>query len=64
MDFHPRMQSRIEGIAPARELRWRAFGAALADVWSVECERSAGGDYVSQAPRLVVMLGQDRKSVV
>ncbi len=56
MAFHPRMQSRIEGIAPARELRWRAFGAALADVWSVECEARAGGDYVSHAPRLVMML--------
>lgn len=56
MAFHPRMQSRIEGIAPARDLRWRAFGAALADLWSVECEAEAGGDYVSLAPRLVVML--------
>lgn len=57
MSFHPRMQSRIEGIAAARELRWRAWGAAIADVWSVACDPAAGGEYVSHAPRLVVMLG-------
>jgi len=59
MVFHPRMQNLVEGIGAARELHWRAWSAAIADVWAVECEPYATGEYVSQAPRLVVMLGHE-----
>ncbi|WP_207459683.1 AraC family transcriptional regulator [Azospirillum sp. SYSU D00513] len=58
MTFHPRMQSSTEGITILGDLRWRAWNGVIADVWNVECARGAGGEYVSQAPRLVVVLDQ------
>jgi len=58
MTFHPRMQSRIEGITVVGGLQWRAWNGVIADVWTVECAPGAGGEYVSQAPRLVVVLDQ------
>lgn len=56
MTFHPRMQSRIEGITVVDDLRWRAWNGVIADVWSVECTEGAGGEYVSPDPRLIVVL--------
>lgn len=58
MSFHPRMQNRIEGISVQDDLRWRAWNGALADLWSVACAPEARGEYVSEAPRLVVVLDQ------
>ncbi|WP_236025134.1 helix-turn-helix domain-containing protein [Arenibaculum pallidiluteum] len=57
--FHPRMQSAIEGITVLGELRWRAWDGVIADVWDVACAPGARGEYVSEAPRLVVVLDQD-----
>lgn len=59
MTFHPRMQNRIEGISVQGDLRWRAWNGALADLWDVVCAPGARGEYVSQAPRLVVVLAQE-----
>lgn len=59
MTFHPRMQNRIDGIAVSRDLRWRAWAGAIADVWDVTCAPEAHGEYISQAPRLVMILDHD-----
>jgi AraC family transcriptional regulator len=56
MTFHPRMQNRIDGISDVRDLRWRAWSGAIADVWDVTCAPEAHGEYISQAPRLVMVL--------
>ncbi|HYG88555.1 MAG TPA: AraC family transcriptional regulator [Azospirillum sp.] len=58
MTFHPKMQSTIEGITVLGDLRWRAWNGVIADVWNVECSQIARGEYISQAPRLVVVLDQ------
>lgn len=57
--FHPRMQNRIEGISVREDLRWKAWNGALADLWTVACAPGARGEYVSEAPRLVVILDQE-----
>lgn len=56
MTFHPRMQSRIEGITVVEDLRWRAWAGMIADVWSLECTEGASGEYLSPHPRLFVVL--------
>lgn len=56
MTFHPRMQSRIEGITVVEDLRWRAWAGVIADLWSVECTEGARGEYLSPHPRLFVIL--------
>ncbi len=58
MLFHPRMQSHTEGITILGDLQWRAWNGMIADIWTVACDRNAGGEYVSEAPRLVVVLDQ------
>lgn len=59
MTFHPNMQTTIEGISVIGGLRCRAWTGAIADFWQVSCAPEARGEYVSQAPRLVVIM--DRK---
>jgi len=59
MTFHPRMQNRIDGISVVGDLRWRAWSGAIADVWDVTCAPEAYGEYVSQAPRLVMILDHE-----
>jgi AraC family transcriptional regulator len=54
--FRPRMKSKIEGISVVGGLRWRAFDGVIADVWSVNCAPDARGEYVSEDPRLFVVL--------
>lgn len=58
MTFHPNMQTTIEGISVIGGLKWRAWRGAIADLWRVTCSPHARGEYVSQVPRLVVILGQ------
>lgn len=58
MTFHPRMQSTIEGISVVGDLQWRAWNGVIADVWNVACAQGAHGEYISHAPRLVVVLDQ------
>jgi AraC-like DNA-binding protein len=52
------MQSRTEGITILGDLQWRAWNGMIADIWTVACDQHAGGEYVSEAPRLVVVLDQ------
>jgi AraC family transcriptional regulator len=54
--FHPRMTSSIEGISVVGELKWRAWEGGVADVWSVDCAAGARGAYISQDPRLFIVL--------
>ncbi|MGH6860674.1 MAG: helix-turn-helix domain-containing protein [Phyllobacterium sp.] len=56
MTFHPRMTSRVEGVSVVEDLKWRAWRGVIADVWSVKCEPYATGEYVSEDPRLFVVL--------
>ncbi|MDQ0994987.1 AraC family transcriptional regulator [Phyllobacterium ifriqiyense] len=56
MTFHPRMTSRVEGISLVEELKWRSWTGVIADVWSVRCDPDANGEYVSEDPRLFVIL--------
>lgn len=56
MTFHPRMTSKIEGVSPIEELKWRSWTGVIADVWSVKCAPHANGQYVSEDPRLFVIL--------
>ncbi len=58
MPFHPRMQSSTEGITILGDLQWRAWNGMIADIWNVACDRNGQGEYVSEAPRLVVVLDQ------
>jgi len=58
MTFHPRMQSMVEGLTVVGDVRLRFFEGAVADLWEVECCPCARGEYVSHAPRLVVVLDQ------
>ena len=58
MTFHPRMQSSTEGLTVVGDLRLKIFEGAIADLWDVKCSAIAQGEYVSHAPRLVVVLDQ------
>ncbi|TYC53049.1 helix-turn-helix transcriptional regulator [Rhodobacterales bacterium] len=58
MNFHPRMQSEVDGVTVVGDVRLRFFEGAVADLWDVECEASARGEYVSHAPRLVTVLSR------
>lgn len=56
MTFHPRMTSRVEGVSLIEDLKWRSWNGVIADVWSVRCDPDAAGEYVSEDPRLFVIL--------
>ncbi|MHB2265988.1 helix-turn-helix domain-containing protein [Aliihoeflea sp. PC F10.4] len=53
--FGPRMESRITGFS-VKDLKWRAWGGLVADLWDVECADGAQGNYLSPDPRLFVPL--------
>lgn len=50
------MTSRVEGVTVVEDLKWRSWTGVIADVWSVRCAPYAGGEYVSEHPRLFVTL--------
>ncbi|MFD1198780.1 helix-turn-helix transcriptional regulator [Brucella gallinifaecis] len=50
------MTSRIEDVSLLDDLHYRVWNSAIADVWSVDCGPGACGEYVSQAPRLFLVL--------
>ncbi len=58
MAFHPHMQSWTQGLEVVGDLRLKIFDGAIADLWDVNCLPFAHGEYVSHAPRLVVVMGQ------
>lgn len=55
MGFRPRMQSSIEGIVPANDVRSLQFDQMAVDFWQVESQEGATGEYVSPDPRFVVL---------
>ena len=56
MTFQPRMHNRIEGFSVQGDLRRRTWNGIVADLWDVECAPGAGGYYVGEDPRLIVVL--------
>ncbi|WP_417670513.1 helix-turn-helix domain-containing protein [Roseibium sp.] len=64
MTFHPKMQSHVHGVKVLKDLSWRAWPGVLADVWDVECDAGAHGNYVSRAPRLFVLLETDNRASI
>ena len=55
MTFQPRMHNRIEGFSVQGDLRRRTWNGIVADLWDVECAPGAGGYYVGEDPRLIVL---------
>ncbi|RAI43493.1 AraC family transcriptional regulator [Rhodoplanes roseus] len=53
------MTSRIDGIAVLEDLRYRRWPGAIADVWHAACAAGARGEYVSESPRLFVVLDRE-----
>lgn len=58
MAFHPNMRSMTEGLTVIGDMQPSYFNAAIADIWHVRCCPASGGQYVSHAPRLFVVLEQ------
>jgi AraC family transcriptional regulator len=56
MTFQPRMTSLREGVTVIGALKWRAFNGVVADLWHAECGTEAHGEYVSEHPRLFIVL--------
>lgn len=56
MTFQPRMRSIREGITVLDDLKWRSWNGVVADLWHAECATGARGEYVSEHPRLFVVL--------
>lgn len=56
MSFQPRMQNKISGFKVLGGLHRREWNGIIADVWDVECEARAGGYYVSDDPRMFIVL--------
>ncbi|WP_209606659.1 AraC family transcriptional regulator [Sinorhizobium kostiense] len=56
MTFQPRMQNKISGFKILGGLHRREWNGIIADVWDVECEARAGGYYVSDDPRMFIVL--------
>jgi len=50
------MTSHIEDVSLLDDLHYRVWNGAIADVWTVDCGPGARGEYVSQAPRLFLVL--------
>lgn len=58
--FHPNMNAITEGFAVIGELKHRSWHGVLADVWNVDARPGAAGEYLSQYPRLFVVLDEAR----
>lgn len=58
------MQSKVQGVTIVNDLRWRAWPGLIADVWDVECGANARGHYVSQAPRLFVLIDATQDATI
>jgi len=56
MGFQPRMHSVREGIGVIGALKYRVWNGVVADLWQAECQAGATGEYVSEHPRLFVVL--------
>ena len=62
--FHPNMNSVTEGFAVVDELRFRSWHGVLADVWGVDAQTGAIGEYLSPHPRLFVILDEARSGSI
>lgn len=50
------MTTHIEDVSLLDDLHYRVWNGAIADVWTVDCGPGARGQYVSEAPRLFLVL--------
>jgi AraC-like DNA-binding protein len=50
------MQNKISGFKVLGGLNRREWNGIIADVWDVECEARAGGHYLSDDPRMFIVL--------
>jgi len=62
--FHPNMKSVTEGFAVVGDLKYRSWNGVLADVWTVEARRGAMGEYLSEHPRLFVVLEETQAGAI
>ncbi|MBM7047035.1 MULTISPECIES: AraC family transcriptional regulator [Rhizobium] len=58
MTFQPRMQNKIGGFSVIGGVHRRQWNGIVADIWNVNCAAQAGGYYISQDPRLFILLDQ------
>ncbi|MCR4523273.1 MULTISPECIES: AraC family transcriptional regulator [Bosea] len=56
MGFQPGMRSVREGISVIGSLKCRSWNGVIADLWQAECQAGATGEYVSDHPRLFIVL--------
>ena len=58
--FHPNMTSMTNGFSVVGGPRYRSWNGVLADVWTVEAQQGAIGEYLSHYPRLFVVLEESQ----
>lgn len=56
MGFQPDMRSVRQGISVIGALKYRVWNGVVADLWQAECQAGATGEYISEHPRLFVIL--------
>lgn len=59
MTFRPNMTTRLDGISVLEDLRYRRWSGGIADLWHASCAAGASGEYVSEHPRLFVVLERE-----
>lgn len=62
--FLPNMNAITDGFSVVGDLKYRSWDGILADVWSVEARSGAAGVYVSQHPRLFVVLAETQEAAI
>lgn len=62
--FHPNMKSATDGFAVVGDLKFRSWAGVLADVWTVDARHGATGEYLSEHPRLFVVLEETRPGAI
>jgi AraC family transcriptional regulator len=59
MTFQPCMTSIRDGVKVVEELKWRSWNGVVADLWHAHCAPGARGQYVSEHPRLFIVLAAE-----
>ncbi|HEY0034208.1 MAG TPA: AraC family transcriptional regulator [Devosia sp.] len=62
--FRPNMVSVTEGFSVVGDLKYRSWNGLLADVWNVEARRGAVGEYLSEHPRLFVVIKETHAGAI
>lgn len=59
--MHPNMTVKIDGFTATADLRSLSWKGVVADLWEVETQSGANGEYVSPYPRLFVVLEESSR---